>query len=214
VTVSYDIFDVGLLKALGHPLRLQILDTIVNTDEVSPVDLSRELDVPVATVSRHIRILRDLGYLELTRTVPRRGAVQHYYRAVRVPFIDDADWEELPIALRRGMAAQVFRKLFREASAAGCVGGFDPPGMGIARVPLELDDEGLRELADAVKDLLRRADGIRAACDARRAGGPRDAKDVVASRLAVMHFQLDERANPSGPGGEHPPLPTAPPRFA
>jgi hypothetical protein len=53
-------------------------------------------------VSHHTRVLRDLGCIELVRTEPRRGAVEHYYRPVLRPFLDDEQWEQLSLVKRRG----------------------------------------------------------------------------------------------------------------
>jgi DNA-binding transcriptional ArsR family regulator len=86
---SSDTVDASVLKALGHPLRMRLLTFVAERGEASPVQMSRALDVPLATVSHHTRVLRDLGYVELARTEPRRGAMEHYYRAVAAPFLDD-----------------------------------------------------------------------------------------------------------------------------
>src|SRR4051794_20538891 len=83
-----DLFEGNLLKALGHPLRLRLLEAITDAGEASPVELARTLAQPLSTVSRHVRMLRDLGFVELVRTEPRRGSVAHYYRAIQAPFLD------------------------------------------------------------------------------------------------------------------------------
>jgi DNA-binding transcriptional ArsR family regulator len=54
--------DANVLKALGHPLRMRLLTFISDRGEASPVEMSRALDHPLATVSHHMRVLRDLGY--------------------------------------------------------------------------------------------------------------------------------------------------------
>src|SRR5204863_3634310 len=108
-----------LIKALSHPLRWRILETMVDRGETSPVELARLLDQPLATVSHHTRVLRDHGCIELTRTEPRRGAVEHYYRAVLPAFFDDQQWRQVPVVLRRAIAGQLFQRIFQEAAAAG-----------------------------------------------------------------------------------------------
>jgi DNA-binding transcriptional ArsR family regulator len=209
-----DPIDAGLQKALGHPLRLRLLEAIIDGPEVSPVQLHRRLGVPLATVSRHIRVLRDLGYVELTRTAPRRGAVEHFYRAVKVPFIDNAEWQRLPLALRRGMARQTFRKVFEEASEAGAAGGFDPPDAGVARVPLEIDEIGQRELTEAVYELIRQAEAIRERSDVRRVSRSGSSGPVSSTCLAILHFWVDDAASSSARGKERrkpkPPRPRFP----
>ena len=66
-------------RALGHPLRVEILTALLQRDEASPRDLAAELDQPLGTVSYHVRYLVSLDMVELQRMVPRRGAVQHFY---------------------------------------------------------------------------------------------------------------------------------------
>ncbi len=66
-------------RALGHPLRVEILTALLDRDEASPRELADELGQPLGTVSYHVRYLVSLEMLELQRMVPRRGAVQHFY---------------------------------------------------------------------------------------------------------------------------------------
>jgi DNA-binding transcriptional ArsR family regulator len=48
--------------------------------ELSPVELAKELDASLGVVSYHVRVLADAGAVELSRTTARRGAIQHHYR--------------------------------------------------------------------------------------------------------------------------------------
>jgi DNA-binding transcriptional ArsR family regulator len=187
-----DSLDAALIKALGHPLRARILELITERDETSPVELARELDERLGPVSPHTRVLRDLGCVELVRTEPRRGAVEHYYRAVTPPFLTDAQWEKLPRVLRRGLAGQTLRTIFAEASAAGGAGGFDPPGAHVDRMLLDLDERGWRDLSDLLVGVLRRAQGIQEQSDARRRRSASAGDGVRASELAILHFALGD----------------------
>ncbi len=51
------------LKALAHPVRLQIIEYLKN-GEASVGKLVQELGVEQSSLSRHLGILRDLGVLE------------------------------------------------------------------------------------------------------------------------------------------------------
>ncbi len=66
-------------RALGHPLRVEILTALLYKDEASPRELAGLLGQPLGTVSYHVRYLVTLEMLQLERMVPRRGAVQHFY---------------------------------------------------------------------------------------------------------------------------------------
>jgi DNA-binding transcriptional ArsR family regulator len=197
-----DRFDATLLKALGHPLRLRILEAINDRGEASPVRLAREFKQPLATVSHHARVLRDLGWLELARTEPRRGAVEHFYRAVKRPFIDDEEWEQLPLSMRRGLARQTFRRIFSEAAQAGADGGFDCAGAHITRSPLELDSCGRRELSALVLATLEEAEEIERRSQLRGASADGHDGPVTPSELAILHFRLAKAVSATTPAAE------------
>lgn len=65
-----------------HPLKLAIIELFATGEEFSPVMLQRALDIPsIGTVSYHVRALVSSGFLELSDTIQRRGALEHFYRA-------------------------------------------------------------------------------------------------------------------------------------
>ena len=77
--------DNELLIALRHPLRRQILRTMVEGDPISPRQISDELREPLSNVSYHVRVLADCGAVTLVDTTPVRGSMQHFYS----PTIDE-----------------------------------------------------------------------------------------------------------------------------
>ena len=85
--------DQRLVKALAHPLRVEIL-TILNERMASPNELSKELDEGLSQVSYHVKVLKDFECIEMVKTEPRRGAVEHYYRATSSGFPDAIAMEE------------------------------------------------------------------------------------------------------------------------
>jgi DNA-binding transcriptional ArsR family regulator len=71
--------DNELLIALRHPLRRQILRSMVEHDPISPREISNELREPLSNVSYHVRVLADCGAAALVDTTPVRGSMQHFY---------------------------------------------------------------------------------------------------------------------------------------
>jgi DNA-binding transcriptional ArsR family regulator len=69
-------------RARTHPIQISVLEllTIDNGRALSPSEMSVELQEELANVSYHVGALADAGLLEAAGTVPRRGAVEHYYR--------------------------------------------------------------------------------------------------------------------------------------
>jgi len=68
-----------LAKALSSPLRARALELIAG-GATSPKAIADKLDVDLRTVAYHVRVLRQLGCVELIETKRRRGAVEHIYR--------------------------------------------------------------------------------------------------------------------------------------
>lgn len=94
------LMEMGLVKALAHPLRQQILTILATpaTPEAieaakegspgpdkdgllpqSPNGLTTQLDEALGNVSYHLKTLLEYECVELVKTVPRRGAVEHFY---------------------------------------------------------------------------------------------------------------------------------------
>jgi DNA-binding transcriptional ArsR family regulator len=68
-------------KAVAHPLRAKVLDALAGEPR-SPNELAVEFGEPLGNVSYHVKVLHELGLVELVDTAQRRGAVEHYYRAL------------------------------------------------------------------------------------------------------------------------------------
>src|SRR3954469_909145 len=102
--------EARIAKALAHPLRARILQRL-GERVASPGDLAVELGAPLGVVSYHVRMLRDYECVQLVRTEPRRGALQHFYRATARPRFDQEQWRTLPSGLRRELAAETIQEL-------------------------------------------------------------------------------------------------------
>src|SRR4051794_22235660 len=77
--------DVRRHRALGHPVRQQILAALKGGRVATPKELAGELGLPVARTGYHISVLREKDAIVLVRTEPARGSVRHFYRAADLP---------------------------------------------------------------------------------------------------------------------------------
>jgi len=64
-----------VLKCLGHPLRLRILDELERRGEATVTEVYEALEVEQAIASQHLTTMRDKGILER-----RRDGVNVLYR--------------------------------------------------------------------------------------------------------------------------------------
>jgi DNA-binding transcriptional ArsR family regulator len=147
-----DIGDPRLVKALAHPLRVQIL-SVLEERVASPSDLAEELGAPLGNVSYHVRTLADLGLLKLVRRRTRRGAVEHYYQARGRATVSDRAWSQVPSVVRKSMVGVALEQALEQAVSAAGNGGFDADESSITRHALALDEDGVREACDALARL-------------------------------------------------------------
>ncbi|MDQ1694770.1 MAG: ArsR family transcriptional regulator, arsenate/arsenite/antimonite-responsive transcriptional [Frankiaceae bacterium] len=63
-----------LLKALAEPTRLRLMSMITAADEVCVCDLAYAFDVSQPTISHHLRVLREAGWVDCER----RGTWVYY----------------------------------------------------------------------------------------------------------------------------------------
>ena len=140
--------DPRIVKGLAHPLRISILEVLMDR-EASPSQLAEELNAPLGNVSYHVRILDNLGLIKLTRKKPRRGAIEHYYRARGRARVSDDAWGEVPGIVKEAFVNSTLRAVGNHVSQAASIGGFDRADAHLTRRPLTVDEQGFRELAAA-----------------------------------------------------------------
>ena len=181
-----DIGDPRLVKALAHPLRVQIL-SVLEERVASPSDLAEELGAPLGNVSYHVRTLTDLGLLKLVRRRTRRGAVEHYYKATGRATVSDRAWTQVPSVVRKSMTGVALQQAIEQAVSAAENGGFDTDESHVTRHAVALDDKGLREVTEALERLHGELDEIRARA-AERTGSDEEVGDRQVA-LVTMLFE-------------------------
>ena len=88
-----------LMFLLGNPLRKRLLRLYVEAKEMrSPKQLTVPVNKDVSIVSYHVRVLAEHGAVELVDTQPRRGAVEHFYKATSL--VDEVPWARAVLGLR------------------------------------------------------------------------------------------------------------------
>jgi len=72
-----------LFAAVANPVRRQLLERCMHTDEVAVADLAQEVDVSASALSQHLKVLRDAGLVAQRKTGRRV-----YYRLTPEPLIE------------------------------------------------------------------------------------------------------------------------------
>ena len=149
------LIDQRLLKALAHPTRQFILH-VLSEGPSSPVRIQRRMDnVSLNLVSHHIKVLRELGCVELVDTVQRRGATEHIYRATSRVMFDSDEWSQLDAKDRVPLTADILRMVSEDTTRSMVEGKMDErTDNHISRSPIELDEEGWSEVVGTLQAAL------------------------------------------------------------
>jgi DNA-binding transcriptional ArsR family regulator len=135
-----------LVQALSHPVRAKAL-TILSDRIASPKEISDEIDAPLSNVSYHVRVLDELGLVEIMEEESVRGSVAHFYKAVERPLIDNPDWEKLDPKVRTAFSGYIIETLMSDAARSLQAGLFDRRhDRHLSRTPLMLDEKGWRKV--------------------------------------------------------------------
>jgi DNA-binding transcriptional ArsR family regulator len=131
----------SFVKALAHELRVEIL-AILTEQLASPNELAKMLDEGLSQVSYHVKVLRDYGVITLVKTEPRRGAVEHYYRATASTLLPAHQWRGIDGGLRSVVGAGLASELFDGLADAVEASKLTNQDTHISRTLLVLDAEG------------------------------------------------------------------------
>lgn len=138
--------DQRLVRALAHPLRVQILE-ILTERVASPNLISEQLNQGLTHVAYHIRALDKWGCLELVHTAQRRGATEHFYKADPDAFIGSRGWRTVPRALRGGISGASLQTFIDKAVGALEAGTLDNrDDTTFTWMPVRIDQRGWDEI--------------------------------------------------------------------
>jgi DNA-binding transcriptional ArsR family regulator len=156
-----DITDPSLAKALAHPLRTRILAAL-DDRTASPSELAQEFEASLGVVSYHVRRLHALRFLKLVKSVPRRGAVEHYYTAVAKPRITSQTWEVTPTIVKQAAVGAALQEVGLAVNEAAASGGFEQAQAHLSRNPVTVDQKGFAQIAGELDAMMDRIQKIEA----------------------------------------------------
>lgn len=182
--------DPRFVKALDHVLRQHIMLAAIQ-GEVSPSGLSKTLGEGLGQISYHVRVLREdcEGMLEETRREPRRGAVEHYYRASVKTLLPAKAWRGTRKGMRAVIGAGQANDLFNDLAEALKAGKLQGARDYISRMPLVLDAEGRRNVKAIAERAAREVENEQQAAAKRIRGANGDGGEATACTFALLSFE-------------------------
>jgi DNA-binding transcriptional ArsR family regulator len=167
-------------SVVAHPLRARCLNRLAETT-ASPAELAHEFRKPLSDVSYHIATLLKAGAIELIGERPVRGSVEHFYRAIRLAWLDTEESAEMTLEQRLEFARQAFQLAAADATIAFDAKTYNRrPDSFTVRLPGILDEEAWSEMTELLTETEDRMVEIRARSDGRRATRPAgdETKDI------------------------------------
>jgi DNA-binding transcriptional ArsR family regulator len=155
VTLYQQLQNPALVRGLAHPLRARMLSVLLER-EASPKELAAEFGIPLANVAYHIQVLRKLKLIRLVKKTPRRGAVEHHYKADKGAYIDDNVWGNTPGVVQESMIVAGINEVGKDVADAVAMGGFGSEDIHFSRSRLVLDQEAWDELSGLLLAALDR----------------------------------------------------------
>ncbi len=172
-------------------MRARIL-MILNERVASPNEIAEDIDERLPNVSYHVRALLDLDCIELVDTAQRRGAIEHYYRAVVRPFFSDSDWKRIPRSGRQAISDSILQILWEDLSDSMKSGTFESrTDRHLTHSRMVLDQEGWDEVTKLLAGVLAEVEKIETRSKARL----RKSNDGagIPTTFALMHFESPPR---------------------
>lgn len=180
------VIDPTVAKALSHPFRSHILMTL-GDGIASPKEIADELGIDPRDLDYHIKVLLEIGMIRLVRTEKRRGAREHFYEIMALPFnFDDREWSEMPEPIQASFSASLLQIVVDEAVEALEAGTFNARASHQSRTPLVLDEGGYSKLTKLMDDTLEKVleIGKKSAQDLERTG-----KEGIPAEVFMVGFE-------------------------
>jgi DNA-binding transcriptional ArsR family regulator len=188
--IKSDEVELTTVKGLAHPLRVRIL-TVLNDRMASPNELSKELEEGLSQVSYHVKVLKDFKMIEMVKTEPRRGAVEHFYRATSRFFVPSSIAKSWPKSAREGIASMILELVEVDLVESIETGLFnDRPDHVVTRDPRTLDGQGRKDAELAAAEFFKRYEAIGVESDERLANGEGDGERIQTSAVVLVFTSL------------------------
>jgi hypothetical protein len=151
-------------EVLRHPIRVRILG-MLNKHDMSPVQFhnlglvdnlpglkGKTQEAVLSHISYHFRVLAKAGCIEVVETIPRRGSVEHIYRARARAQFDETQWAALELPEREAISKLMLQSFIAQAEGSLLSGTFDlKPDRWLAWLSLKVDERGWKEMISSLE---------------------------------------------------------------
>jgi DNA-binding transcriptional ArsR family regulator len=183
-----DFVNPQLAAAMSHPTRVHTM-SILRERTASPRQIADAIGERLNNVTYHLNQLRKLDCVELVRTERVRGGrvLEHFYRASRRLYFDEAAWRELGEKEHLNITSVGLRMISQDITnsmAAGVL--FGEGNAHLCRVPMVVDADGWQEIVEVLERTTEELFGVEARVAERTASGERA---DIETRVQLLQFR-------------------------
>jgi DNA-binding MarR family transcriptional regulator len=172
---------------MSHPTRFHAMTALVE-ENATPAQIAARIGEPLNNVTYHIKVLVELGCVELVRTQPARGGrvVEHVYRATQRAYLDSEAWEELSEAEKLQVDNALMRLISDDIAEAMTHGTFfENDDSHVSRMPMVLDRDGWDEVISLLDETLQRLIEIQETASDRTT----EATEKIHAKVEIIQFE-------------------------
>jgi len=190
--------------ALKHQYRVEIL-CLLNEGEHNRYELAVLIGEEPGKIKHHLKELLDEGSIELAYSKRVGNMIQHYYRAVEVPFYSDEEIEALRPEERQAFAGVILQAVMAEALAALWAGKMaDDRRVWLSWRWFHVDARGREDIADEQARHWERVQECEAESANRCARSGEQTKSIIVALLGHVRCRRAPMAmtddDPNEPG--------------
>ncbi|MGN6557307.1 MAG: ArsR/SmtB family transcription factor [Solirubrobacterales bacterium] len=180
------------MKAVSNPTRVDILSHLLTHGPSSPSKIARRLDhVSVNLAAHHIKVLRDLGCVELIDEVKHGGRTERIYRAKKRVYFSTEEAAAMEDDESYVVAFDIIRLISEDLEAALLAKCLHTISDGhLSRIPVRLDKKGWGEIVRTLDRTLEEVEqaGERSIERSRDSG-----EELIDVRVALLQFPMPEK---------------------
>ena len=188
--------------ALKHQNRVEIL-CLLNEGEHNRYELAALIGEEPHKIKHHLKELLDEGSIELAYSKRVGNMIQHYYRAVEVPFYSDEEIEALRPEERQAFAGVILQAVMAEALAALWAGKMaDDRRVWLSWRWFHVDAQGREDMADEQARHWERVRECEAESTNRCAKSGESTKSIIVASLGHVRCRRAPMAMPDADPNE------------
>ena len=141
-------------EVLMNPIRQRILQYLLIHKEGTTSDIKKELnDIPSASLYRHVKVLLEAGYIEVTEEKQIRGTTEKTYGLVE-NFFGEIDNEDISAIMQTGLLSLMtsFQRYFSKENVEP-----EKDMLSFTTTTLMLTDEEFAEIFNKIGNILNDA---------------------------------------------------------